>query len=193
MTDEDAFLAKILSNPADNVTRLVYADWLEERGDAESVTKSRFLRIDHELAQLPDNHPRQMLFRDELKQLMVGLPIPWIAVVARVKIENCRVKFEFVCPKQWNNLQATKDQTVRFCDQCRKRVHYCRTIIEARGHAIAGECVAIDSRLVRREGDLLPQWEHVLLGRIVQPREVVVEPEQAGNAISRLIRRFRRK
>lgn len=42
MTDEDAFLAALAENPADDVRRLVYADWLEERGEAE---KANYLRL----------------------------------------------------------------------------------------------------------------------------------------------------
>ena len=34
MTDRDALLAAILANPDDDLPRLVYADWLEENGDA---------------------------------------------------------------------------------------------------------------------------------------------------------------
>ena len=33
MSDEDAFLAAIAAAPADQAPRLVFADWLEERGD----------------------------------------------------------------------------------------------------------------------------------------------------------------
>lgn len=33
MSDEEAFQAALDANPDDHVTRLVFADWLEERGD----------------------------------------------------------------------------------------------------------------------------------------------------------------
>jgi uncharacterized protein (TIGR02996 family) len=46
MTDEDAFLAKIRENPADDTARLVYADWLDEHGQPE---KAEFLRLEHQL------------------------------------------------------------------------------------------------------------------------------------------------
>ena len=38
--DEEAFLAAVHASPADDTTRLVYADWLEERG----VRRGEFLR-----------------------------------------------------------------------------------------------------------------------------------------------------
>jgi uncharacterized protein (TIGR02996 family) len=42
MTHEDAFLADILEHPADDTPRLVYADWLEEHGQAE---RAEFIRV----------------------------------------------------------------------------------------------------------------------------------------------------
>jgi uncharacterized protein (TIGR02996 family) len=46
--DELAFLAKIRENPADDMTRLVYADWLEENGDL----RGGFLRLECELSRV---------------------------------------------------------------------------------------------------------------------------------------------
>ena len=37
MTDEQAFLDLLVANPADRQTRLIYADWLEERGDPRAA------------------------------------------------------------------------------------------------------------------------------------------------------------
>ena len=55
MTDEQAFLQHILENPADLTARLVFADWLEERGDS----RSELLRLQHTLTQQinPPNRP----------------------------------------------------------------------------------------------------------------------------------------
>jgi uncharacterized protein (TIGR02996 family) len=41
MSDEDAFLAVLKANPADDTTRLVFADWLDEHGEA---VKAQYLR-----------------------------------------------------------------------------------------------------------------------------------------------------
>ncbi|CAN5391072.1 hypothetical protein BH11PLA2_BH11PLA2_23350 [soil metagenome] len=41
VTDREAFLKAIIANPADNLTRLVYADWLEEHGEAERAVYIR--------------------------------------------------------------------------------------------------------------------------------------------------------
>lgn len=37
MTDEQAFLDRLRANPHDRPTRLIYADWLEERGDERAA------------------------------------------------------------------------------------------------------------------------------------------------------------
>ena len=52
MTAEDGFLIAIRGAPADDNTRLVYADWLEEQGDPESLAKAAYLRADCRYAEL---------------------------------------------------------------------------------------------------------------------------------------------
>ena len=42
MTHEQAFLHAIFRCPSDDGPRLIYADWLEERGDEESTAKAEF-------------------------------------------------------------------------------------------------------------------------------------------------------
>jgi uncharacterized protein (TIGR02996 family) len=46
VTDGDALLLEILANPADDLVRLVYADWLEEVGEAE---RASLIRVQIEL------------------------------------------------------------------------------------------------------------------------------------------------
>ncbi len=46
MNDDAAFTAALVADPNDDATRLVYADWLEERGDV----RGEFLRLQHQLA-----------------------------------------------------------------------------------------------------------------------------------------------
>lgn len=47
MTEREAFLADIIANPTDDVPRLIFADWLEERGEPE---RANFIRVQCELA-----------------------------------------------------------------------------------------------------------------------------------------------
>jgi uncharacterized protein (TIGR02996 family) len=52
MSDEAAFLAALRANPADDLTRLVYADWLDEHGE---TAKAEYLRLVVEIAQCDGN------------------------------------------------------------------------------------------------------------------------------------------
>ncbi len=45
-------------------------------------------------------------------------------------------------------------QGVRFCGSCNKQVFYCSSVPEARNHAMAGHCVAVDVVAIRRPRDL---------------------------------------
>lgn len=50
MTDGEAILAAILDAPDDDAVRLVYADWLEENGEAD---RAEFIRVQVRLATMP--------------------------------------------------------------------------------------------------------------------------------------------
>lgn len=50
MNDDKDFIRAILADPADDTLRLVYADWLEERGDP----RAEFLRLELALVDVPD-------------------------------------------------------------------------------------------------------------------------------------------
>ncbi len=52
MTDRDALIAAIHAAPDDDTPRLVYADWLEERGGVDDVLRARFIRMQCESARL---------------------------------------------------------------------------------------------------------------------------------------------
>ncbi len=69
MNDEAAFLAAIEAALDDDDLRLVYADWLEERGDL----RGEYLRLEHQLAQIP---PR-------LAQLREQIDPAWVARVSK--------------------------------------------------------------------------------------------------------------
>ncbi len=46
MTHDDAFLQAIIERPDDDAPRLIYADWLDERGDP----RGEFIRVQCALA-----------------------------------------------------------------------------------------------------------------------------------------------
>jgi uncharacterized protein (TIGR02996 family) len=153
VNEEVAFLDAIRSKPDDDVTRLVYADWLDEQGGTASTDKSAFLRLYCELAQKRDAADFLKTAK-RLANMAANLDPDWLTVVSTVKIENCDLEFEYQCPKQWHKLHPTERDHVRFCEECQKHVYYCLTVYEARSHAWAGNCVAVQLDVVRSEGDL---------------------------------------
>jgi hypothetical protein len=135
--------------------RLVYADWLEEKGDARAA----FLRAQVGSGPLPQ----------------LELDPDWVAQVDRTPIENCPgVQFAYACPKKWEDL-APRSERVRFCGACQQEVHHCTSVAEAQSHAWQGHCVAVGSFVPRAPGDLQPV--EPLMGIIVPPPEPPPEPE----------------
>ncbi|HTK75917.1 MAG TPA: TIGR02996 domain-containing protein [Gemmataceae bacterium] len=53
MTDADAFLANIIADPDADAPRLVYADWLDDRGDGD---RAEFIRVQCGLAKVDENN-----------------------------------------------------------------------------------------------------------------------------------------
>jgi uncharacterized protein (TIGR02996 family) len=65
--DDTHFIEAIGASPADHSLRLVYADWLEERGDR----RGELIRVEHELRQIPIGWDRYLSLsrrRAELRQ-----------------------------------------------------------------------------------------------------------------------------
>jgi uncharacterized protein (TIGR02996 family) len=85
MNEEAGFLAAIRANPRDDSLRLVYADWLDERGRPESA----YLRLECELAaraSTPSDpvDPGRWELRSALREARTGLDPQWVAAVSRV-------------------------------------------------------------------------------------------------------------
>jgi uncharacterized protein (TIGR02996 family) len=66
MSDEAAFLRAIQANPADTTAKLVYADWLDEHGEAE---KAEYLRLSArlQLAKKPSDPGYHRLYELECR------------------------------------------------------------------------------------------------------------------------------
>src|SRR5262245_15136360 len=85
--EDAAFLAAVLSDPDDTATRLVYADWLEERGDLRGEFLRVLVQIDRPAAPAPAvKAPRAY---DRLRELQGLLDPGWVCSVSR-----CRLCFD---------------------------------------------------------------------------------------------------
>lgn len=143
--------------------------------------KARKTKLVRDLARqlFPTNGMSEAELRQQrLRELAAELGTDWLAVTSRLPVENCptrrketarrdldRPPFQFLCDRRWQDLRATEDGTVRFCEGCQQQVHYCGTIGEARDHAEEGHCIAIDLGIVRRDRDLRPPASMMVLGR----------------------------
>jgi uncharacterized protein (TIGR02996 family) len=79
MTDDEAFIRAVVAAPADDAPRLVYADWLDERGDPRGA----FLR-----AELTWGRGRRGT-ADEVTNLANSLDSLWVSRVSRPPIGVC--------------------------------------------------------------------------------------------------------
>lgn len=166
MNQDEAFLADIIAHPDDNNLRLIYADWLEERGDPRAA----FLRTEAELLAPGNTRLNELRLRARLRQMRAKLDPAWLAAMDRTAIERCPIQFEYPCPKRWELLQVTDEPGVRFCNGCGEKVYYCARITDAQRIARDGGCVAVDSRLERKPGDIDPPPTRLRKGLFLPPR-----------------------
>jgi uncharacterized protein (TIGR02996 family) len=145
-----SFLAAIAAHPDDDAYRLIFADWLDENDD----WRAEFVRLDCALRALPADQAKPIDLQSRWVELRSRLSPSWQTILGRSRIENCESRFIFQCPERWDRLAPTKVAGVRFCEACRDRVYYCRSIKEAKEHATQGHCVAVDEGLVRSPGDV---------------------------------------
>ena len=75
------------------------------------------------------------------------------------EIRNC--EFRVKCPRQWTELQETRNEKIRFCGSCKRSVHYCKTPAELQRAIIKNYCVAVE--LKKERGARL----QVLLGDVM--------------------------
>ena len=195
--EEQIFIRSILFSPDDPEPKLVYADWLEERNDA----RAPLLRMDAELLDLPmaaaeeqeqssqsssenDVASRRRELAKARAALLPRLDRDWVQLITDGNIRYCdlSVEFEYICPKQWSDLQQIEGQpNVRFCSQCSQTVHYCQTIAEAKKHVMDSRCIAVDAAVADKETRDIPAHRPPLttfmtLGIAMMPDEVTESP-----------------
>src|SRR5271166_1502115 len=82
MSNEEAFLAAIREFPDDNVPRLIYADWLEERGDP----RAKFLRMECLLKNASPQDGKYAELKAHLRAISSQVDLEWAALVSRAPI-----------------------------------------------------------------------------------------------------------
>jgi uncharacterized protein (TIGR02996 family) len=79
MSEEQAFLDLLSSNPGDDLTRQVYADWHEEHDDR----RGEYLRMEIELAGVPEWNPLSSSLAEEARRLREGVSEDWLACAGK--------------------------------------------------------------------------------------------------------------
>src|SRR6266511_2319846 len=77
MRQEDAFLQAVLDEPDDEAPRLIYADWLQERGDP----RGEFIQVQCQLARLRAGDPRRVALEVEEQELFDEYGAEWLHAV----------------------------------------------------------------------------------------------------------------
>ncbi len=77
MSAAPALLAAIRDRPDDDTPRLAYADWLDDAGDA---ARAEFVRVQVQLARLPDHDPARPALEDREHELLAAHEPAWLGV-----------------------------------------------------------------------------------------------------------------
>src|SRR5262245_54494625 len=78
MSTADALLRDICENPEDDTPRLVYADWLDEHGDAD---RAELIRVQCEQARLPKDDPRGKELSQRAEELLREHDTDWVGAL----------------------------------------------------------------------------------------------------------------
>src|SRR5687767_12719020 len=78
MSVENAFLADILADPKDDTPRLIFADWLQERGDP----RGEFIHVQCQLAALPPGDQKWKGLHDREQELLNLHRATWLDLPA---------------------------------------------------------------------------------------------------------------
>jgi uncharacterized protein (TIGR02996 family) len=85
MSDEKALLAAITAHPLDDAPRLVFADWLDERGGKGNAARAEFIRVQCERELLPPSDPRYPALEKREKSLLKAWKARWLAPLGKRK------------------------------------------------------------------------------------------------------------
>lgn len=77
MTEERAFVQAILEHPNDDATKLVYADWLEERGDPRGEYLRGMMKVRQERVVTPEQRQLHQELSAELAELCTQQMQAW--------------------------------------------------------------------------------------------------------------------
>ena len=96
MIDETGFLSALAADPQDRTVRLVYADWLDERGDS----RGELIRIEEEMRRIAVFSDRFWLLKARRNELRSQAPSDWLRTMGYDGSE-CPPTFAHGVPDGW--------------------------------------------------------------------------------------------
>ena len=91
-------LRAVIASPNDDLPRLIYADYLEERGQNK---RAEFIRVQCELASKRDADPKCQNRRHVQRAVMIGDPVPISRLIeSGTTLDQAMYRIQFV-PCQW--------------------------------------------------------------------------------------------
>jgi uncharacterized protein (TIGR02996 family) len=91
---DDGFIGAILTDPSDETVQLVYADWLDERGDP----RGEFLRLRVEWnREWAGGHHPPMSLSSRIEELRAAIDPGWVAVLDTLGVPSEPAKLWFEC------------------------------------------------------------------------------------------------
>jgi uncharacterized protein (TIGR02996 family) len=94
-SDEDAFLAAITADPDDDTPRLVFADWLDERGTDDDRARAALIRAQCRAEFLPAGSPERVKLEGEAAAIVRRYEKRWTKPLKRL-IANCTFRRGFL-------------------------------------------------------------------------------------------------
>jgi uncharacterized protein (TIGR02996 family) len=91
LTHDDAFLEAVIAVPEDDTPRLVYADFLDEQGQAD---RTEFIRVQCALARMPRDEPRREELAAREQALLAAHQKEWAGPLAGLA-EKCEFQRGF--------------------------------------------------------------------------------------------------
>jgi uncharacterized protein (TIGR02996 family) len=165
MHEEEAFTLAMLAAPREDAPRLVYADWLDARGDP----RGELLRITTQIEMIersewPHDIPGRLARVRQVghlvsrwRQLIKSEYLPWLAALHRGSMLRCVGVPDGECPGEWGRLPPEKDQPfTRRCSTCHRLVQLCWSSQEAEAAAGSRKQYTLAVVLARAEPDVAP-------------------------------------
>jgi uncharacterized protein (TIGR02996 family) len=143
----EALMQAILDAPEDDSLRLVYADWLDEHGDAE---RAEFIRVQIELATLP-RHERRAVLGKRAKELLARNEEEWVRPI-RDRVVAWAFRRGFV-----SAVTVTYDAYMKYTFELVRLAPIERIQVEQTGSVdIAGSAITLIPEHIARQHSVLP-------------------------------------